>query len=176
MSSSRTPDSEFRIQSCCRIPDCYRVPKRCRQTRSVASKLRMSECGLRAFASDSRVRAFGLPLVWRILIPPCGPGWSGFSRSGISKSCVLRKRRPITLGKTLSQIAFAWLLAVRGVTSVIIGARNLAQLQENMGAGGWDFPSEQWKKLDDASALPSEYPQDFQSWVEQLMHSDADGN
>jgi aryl-alcohol dehydrogenase-like predicted oxidoreductase len=80
------------------------------------------------------------------------------------------------LGKTLSQIALAWLLAVRGVTSVIIGARNLAQLQENMGAGGWDFPTEQWKKLDDASALPSEYPQDFQPWVEPQMHSDVDRN
>lgn len=77
------------------------------------------------------------------------------------------------LGKTLSQLALAWLLAVPGVTSVIIGARSLAQLQENMGAGGWDFPSEEWKKLDAISALPVEYPQDFQAWVETLIHGDV---
>ena len=41
-----------------------------------------------------------------------------------------------------------------------------------MGAGGWDFPPEEWKKLDDASALPVEYPQDFQAWVEPLIHGD----
>ena len=81
----------------------------------------------------------------------------------------------VRLGKTLSQVAIAWLLAMPGVTSAIIGARNLAQLQENMGAGGWDFPPEEWKKLDEASALPVEYPQDFQAWVEPLIHGDLGG-
>lgn len=76
------------------------------------------------------------------------------------------------LGKTLTQVAIAWLLAMPGVTSAIIGARNLVQLRENLGAGDWDFPSEEWKKLDDASALPVEYPQDFQAWVEPLIHGD----
>jgi aryl-alcohol dehydrogenase-like predicted oxidoreductase len=78
----------------------------------------------------------------------------------------------VRLGKTLSQVALAWLLAMPGVTSAIIGARNLAQLQENMGAGGWDFPPEEWKKIDEVSALPTEYPQDFQAWVEQMIHGD----
>jgi aryl-alcohol dehydrogenase-like predicted oxidoreductase len=76
------------------------------------------------------------------------------------------------LGKTCSQIALAWLLAMPGVTSAIIGARNLAQLRENLGAGDWDFPSEEWKKLDDASALSVEYPGDFQAFVETLVHND----
>jgi aryl-alcohol dehydrogenase-like predicted oxidoreductase len=78
----------------------------------------------------------------------------------------------VRLGKTLSQVAVAWLLAMPGVTSAIIGARNLAQLHENLGAGDWDFPSEEWKKLDDVSALPIEYPQDFQAFVETLVHGD----
>ena len=78
----------------------------------------------------------------------------------------------VRLGKTLSQVALAWLLAMPGVTSAIVGARNLAQLQENMGAGGWDFPPEEWKKIDEVSALPTEYPQDFQAWVEQMIHGD----
>lgn len=81
----------------------------------------------------------------------------------------------IRLRKTLSQVALAWLLAVPGLTSVIIGARNLAQLHENLGAGGWEFPPEEWKKLDDVSALPVEYPQDFQAWIEPLIHGDLSG-
>ena len=76
------------------------------------------------------------------------------------------------LGKTSSQIALAWLLAMPGVTSAIIGARNLAQLHENLGAGDWDFPSEDWIKLDEASALPLEYPRDFQAFVESIVHAD----
>ncbi len=76
------------------------------------------------------------------------------------------------LGKTLSQTALAWLLAMPGVTAVIIGARNLAQFQENWGAGGWDFPPDEWKKLDEVSALPAEYPQDFQAFVEPIIHGD----
>lgn len=76
------------------------------------------------------------------------------------------------LGKTLSQVALGWILAMPGVTSAIIGARNLRQLEENLGAGGWEFPPGEWKKLDAASAFPAEYPQDFQSWVEPLIHGD----
>ena len=76
------------------------------------------------------------------------------------------------LGKTLSQTAVAWLLAMPGVTSAIIGARNLTQLQENLGAGDWDFPAEEWKKLDEVSALPIEYPQDFQAFAETIVHGD----
>ena len=78
----------------------------------------------------------------------------------------------VRLGKTPSQVAIAWLLAMPGVTSAIIGARNLSQLQENLGAGEWDFPLEEWKKLGDASSLPVEYPQDFQVWVEPMIHGD----
>jgi aryl-alcohol dehydrogenase-like predicted oxidoreductase len=77
------------------------------------------------------------------------------------------------LGKTLSQVALAWLLAAPGVTSVIIGARKVSQLQENLAAGDFEFPPDEWKKLDAASALPLEYPQDFQAWVDPLIHADV---
>jgi aryl-alcohol dehydrogenase-like predicted oxidoreductase len=81
----------------------------------------------------------------------------------------------VRLGKTLSQVALAWLLAMPGITSAIIGARSLAQLKQNLGAADWDFPPDEWKKLDEASALPAEYPQDFHAWVEQLIHGDLGG-
>ena len=79
------------------------------------------------------------------------------------------------LGKTLSQVAVAWLLAMPGMTSAIIGASSVKQLKENMGAGGWDFPPEEWKKLDEVSALPLEYPQDFHAFVEPIIHGDLSG-
>jgi aryl-alcohol dehydrogenase-like predicted oxidoreductase len=80
------------------------------------------------------------------------------------------------LGKSPSQVAIAWLLAMPGVTSTIIGARNMLQLDENLGAGDWVFPPAEWKKLDDASALPIEYPQDFQAWVDPLIHGELGGH
>lgn len=77
------------------------------------------------------------------------------------------------LSKSLVEVSLAWLLEVRGVTSVIIGARNTQQLRENLGAGGWVFPRALWEKIDIASALPDEYPQDFHRFVEGFMHGDV---
>jgi aryl-alcohol dehydrogenase-like predicted oxidoreductase len=76
------------------------------------------------------------------------------------------------MGKSLTEVSLGWLLAVRGVTSVIIGARNTQQLRQNLRAGGWVFPRELWEKIDAASRLPEEYRQDFHHFVEGLMHSD----
>lgn len=55
------------------------------------------------------------------------------------------------LGKSVSQVALAWLLANPVVTSPIIGARDLAQLQDNLGAVGWTLDEEIQKRLTDAS-------------------------
>ena len=46
-------------------------------------------------------------------------------------------------GKTVPQIAIKWLLQRPTVSSVIIGARDEAQLRENLGAVGWRLTSEQ---------------------------------
>lgn len=61
-------------------------------------------------------------------------------------------------GKTLPQIALAWLLTRPTVSSVIIGARNEAQLRDNLGAVGWSLTPEQIQCLDDASAVTPPYP------------------
>lgn len=79
----------------------------------------------------------------------------------------------VELGKTAAQVALAWVLRVSGMTAVIIGARTLNHLEMNLGAAGWDFPSNLWKKLDQVSALPLEYPQDFHAFVEPLIHGDV---
>jgi aryl-alcohol dehydrogenase-like predicted oxidoreductase len=61
-------------------------------------------------------------------------------------------------GRTVPQIAIAWLLARPTVSSVIIGARNEAQLRDNLGAAGWSLTEAQTKRLDEASALVPAYP------------------
>jgi aryl-alcohol dehydrogenase-like predicted oxidoreductase len=61
-------------------------------------------------------------------------------------------------GKTIPQIAINWLLQRPSVSSVIIGARNEAQLRENLGAAGWTLTADQVAKLDAASAVTVPYP------------------
>jgi aryl-alcohol dehydrogenase-like predicted oxidoreductase len=61
-------------------------------------------------------------------------------------------------GKSVAQIALNWLLRQRGVTAPIIGARNLDQLDDNLGATGWTLSAEQIERLDRASAVRLPYP------------------
>ncbi|WP_276199514.1 aldo/keto reductase [Chelatococcus sp. XZ-Ab1] len=61
-------------------------------------------------------------------------------------------------GRTVPQIALNWLIARPTVASVIIGARNEAQLRDNLGAVGWHLTAEQMAKLDAASRVTPPYP------------------
>ena len=65
------------------------------------------------------------------------------------------------LGKTPSQVALAWLLARKVVSSVIFGARTVAQLEENLGAGDLELPADVVARLDAATAPELGYPYDF---------------
>ncbi|MQB21007.1 aldo/keto reductase [Agrobacterium tumefaciens] len=60
--------------------------------------------------------------------------------------------------KTVPQVALNWLLSRPTVSSVIIGARNEAQLKDNLGAVGWSLTREQIAALDQASAVSAPYP------------------
>jgi aryl-alcohol dehydrogenase-like predicted oxidoreductase len=64
-------------------------------------------------------------------------------------------------GKSYAQISLNWLLRQRGVTSPIIGARTLEQLEVNLGATGWELTAEQVENLSEASALEDVYPYRF---------------
>jgi aryl-alcohol dehydrogenase-like predicted oxidoreductase len=55
-------------------------------------------------------------------------------------------------GKTVSQVSLAWLLSDPLITSPIIGARSLEQLQDNLGVVGFRLSADEKKNLDDASA------------------------
>ncbi len=61
-------------------------------------------------------------------------------------------------GKSVPQIAINWLLHRPTVSTVIIGARNEAQLRDNIGAVGWELTAEQIARLDRASEVPKVYP------------------
>ncbi len=61
-------------------------------------------------------------------------------------------------GKSVPQVAINWLLRRPTVASVIIGARNEAQLRDNLGAVGWELSVEQVAVLDAASDVLPPYP------------------
>jgi len=73
---------------------------------------------------------------------------------------ILDVMKPIAKADNCSpaRISLAWLLAKPVVTSVIIGAKRIDQLQDNIAAVDLKLTAEEMKKLDEVSALPPEYP------------------
>jgi aryl-alcohol dehydrogenase-like predicted oxidoreductase len=62
------------------------------------------------------------------------------------------------LGVSVARVALAWLLAKPHVTSVIIGAKSVEQLDDNLAATGLELTADDLAALDQTSALPPEYP------------------
>lgn len=62
------------------------------------------------------------------------------------------------VGRSVPQVALNWLLGRPTVSSVIMGARNEAQLRDNLGAVGWSLTPAQVATLDGASAVLPPYP------------------
>src|SRR6202041_656565 len=92
---------------------------------------------------DSRRSAFDFPIVdkertWRILDVVC----------------------PIAKAHNtgVATIALAWVLTKPFVTSVIIGAKRIDQLEQNLAAVEVQLTEEEIKRLNEVSALPPEYP------------------
>ncbi len=51
-------------------------------------------------------------------------------------------------GKTIAQIALAWVLRIPEVTSAIVGARRPSQIEETMGGAGWTIADEDLTTID----------------------------
>jgi aryl-alcohol dehydrogenase-like predicted oxidoreductase len=68
--------------------------------------------------------------------------------------------RPMALAHKISvaQVALAWILAKSFVTTVIIGAKSMDQLRDNIGSTRVRLDDAEIKQLDEISALPVEYP------------------
>ena len=71
-------------------------------------------------------------------------------------------------GVSVARIALAWLLHKKAVMSVIIGAKSIAQLEDNLAATDIELSAEELAALDKASALVREYPQ----WMLDRQHGD----
>ncbi len=64
-------------------------------------------------------------------------------------------------GKSYAQIALNWLLRQPAVTAPIVGARTTEQLEDNLGAAGWELDEVQVQRLSESSALEDTYPYRF---------------
>jgi aryl-alcohol dehydrogenase-like predicted oxidoreductase len=73
---------------------------------------------------------------------------------------IVEAMRPIAEahGVSVARVALAWLLTRRGVMSVIIGAKTIEQLDDNLTAGDLRLSAEELATLDQVSALKPEYP------------------
>ena len=74
------------------------------------------------------------------------------------------------INRPASQVALNWVATQPGVTSTIIGASKLAQLQDNLRYAEFEIPADLRKTLDEVSAIESVHPYgfykpDFQGWI-----------
>lgn len=70
-----------------------------------------------------------------------------------------------------ARIAVAWILSRQAVTSVIVGAKRIDQLEDNLAAAEVVLTEQELASLEVASALPPEYP----GWMIDAMGADRMG-
>ncbi|MBB5754885.1 aldo/keto reductase [Prosthecomicrobium pneumaticum] len=75
-------------------------------------------------------------------------------------------------GVSVARIALAWLLAQPVVTSVIVGAKTVEQLDDNLAATAVTLSADELSRLDAVSALPREYP----GWMLERQGTDRIGD
>lgn len=69
-------------------------------------------------------------------------------------------------GRSPAQVALNWLLQQPAVTAPILGARNMTQFEDNMGAATWDLTPEQTARLTAVSDKPLPYPYNYlRGWM-----------
>jgi aryl-alcohol dehydrogenase-like predicted oxidoreductase len=61
-------------------------------------------------------------------------------------------------GVSVARVALAWILHKPSVMSIIIGAKTLEQLDDNLAAVDLTLTPEEMARLDEVSEIPSEYP------------------
>lgn len=69
-------------------------------------------------------------------------------------------------GVSVARVALAWVLSKSYVTSVIIGAKTAAQIEDNLAAADLVLTSDEIAKLDEVSAMQPEYP----AWIADIQH------
>ncbi|MDZ7680706.1 MAG: aldo/keto reductase [Fodinibius sp.] len=69
-------------------------------------------------------------------------------------------------GASIPQVALAWLLHREGVTSVIIGAKNMSQLKDNLGAAEVELTADEIARISEVTKPRDIYP----NWMVQRMN------
>ncbi|MGI4822501.1 MAG: aldo/keto reductase [Janthinobacterium lividum] len=90
-------------------------------------------------------------------------GGSGFDFPPVNKELafnIIDKLKPMAeaKGSTVASLALAWLLHQKVVSTVIIGAKKMEQLEDNLTAVDVKFTPEELQQLDEVSKLAPEYP------------------
>jgi aryl-alcohol dehydrogenase-like predicted oxidoreductase len=73
------------------------------------------------------------------------------------------------LGKSPAQVSIQWVVTQPGITSTILGASSLAQLNDNLASLEFTIPDDVRKRLDEASALVPVHPYVFFGGMIQSM-------
>lgn len=73
-------------------------------------------------------------------------------------------------GVSPAQVALAWVRMQKGITSTIIGAKNIDQLNDNLKSTAVVLSGDELARLDHISALPREYP----GWMVERQSADRE--
>lgn len=73
-------------------------------------------------------------------------------------------------GASIPQVALSWLLHKRGVTSVIIGAKKMSQLEDNLGAADIELSDKEFAKIAEVNEPREIYPQ----WMVKRMNGEVE--
>jgi aryl-alcohol dehydrogenase-like predicted oxidoreductase len=74
---------------------------------------------------------------------------------------------------TVAQVALAWLLAKPVVSSIIVGASKIQQLQDNLGAFNVSLSADEIAELDSMTAPAAQYPGWFSERTLDVVHTKA---
>ncbi|KAK7095025.1 hypothetical protein V1264_006489 [Littorina saxatilis] len=87
------------------------------------------------------------------------PSWAALNKDSNWTTLDTVEKIAKAKGKSVAQVSLRWLLQKSVVSSVIIGATKMHQLDDNMGAAsGWTLTEDEMKQLDEASKPEIPYP------------------
>ncbi len=108
------------------------------------------------------------PLAGGYLSGKYSAGGEGGRRSGLDFPPIDRPRADAVVealkrvgakhGRSPAEVALAWLLAQPSVSTVIVGAKRVDQLEENVRASSLSLDADDMAALEEVSRLPEEYP------------------
>lgn len=75
------------------------------------------------------------------------------------------------LERSPAQVAARWVLEQPAITSAIVGARTIAQLEDNIQAGAFRLENDHLQRLNEVSHLPDRYPEAMQKNMHERRNS-----